>query len=108
MMEIMGECARPALKLPTDADPATRKLFRAFVHHGRITALPAKLSTRRRLLDHVAQHFEPGARYAETDVNAILRQLFDDYVTLRRYLVDEGFLDRADGWYWRSGGTVPI
>ena len=23
-----------------------------------------------------------------------------------RYLVDEGFLDRAAGEYWRAGGTV--
>jgi hypothetical protein len=27
---------------------------------------------------------------------------------LRRYLVDEGFLQRADGIYWRSGGTVVL
>ena len=32
----------------------------------------------------------------------------DDFVTLRRYLVDEGFLDRSDdsGDYWRAGGSV--
>ena len=24
----------------------------------------------------------------------------------RRYLVDEGFLDREAGEYWRAGGTV--
>jgi hypothetical protein len=56
----------------------------------------------------VARLFEIGVHYAEQDVNATLRTVFDDYVTLRRYLVDEGFLDRADGEYWRSGGTVDI
>jgi hypothetical protein len=25
---------------------------------------------------------------------------------LRRYLVDEGFLTRADGVYWRTGGRM--
>ncbi len=39
-------------------------------------------------------------------MNAILRSFDDDVATLRRYLVDEGFLDRSDGFYWRSGGTV--
>ncbi len=36
--------------------------------------------------------------------------LYDDYVTLRRALVDFGFLDRASGTgeYWRSGGTVEL
>ena len=35
-----------------------------------------------------------------------LRAVFDDYVALRRYLIDEGFLDRDHGEYWRSGGSV--
>ncbi|WP_235531297.1 DUF2087 domain-containing protein [Phycicoccus sp. Soil748] len=25
---------------------------------------------------------------------------------LRRYLVEEGFMDRRDGRYWPAGGTV--
>jgi len=36
----------------------------------------------------------------------VLRAFWPDYAALRRYLVDEGFLDRADGVYWRAGGTV--
>jgi hypothetical protein len=47
-------------------------------------------------------------RYTELEVNSRLRPVFDDYVALRRYLIDEGFLTRADGEYWRSGGTVEI
>ena len=31
-----------------------------------------------------------------------------DHAALRRYLVDEGFLTRDAGFYWRSGGTVAI
>jgi hypothetical protein len=27
---------------------------------------------------------------------------------LRRYLVDEGFMSRQAGIYWRSGGTVDL
>jgi hypothetical protein len=34
-------------------------------------------------------------------------QLFHpDFAALRRYLVDEGFLTREDGVYWRSGGRT--
>ncbi|MGH9192666.1 MAG: DUF2087 domain-containing protein [Acidimicrobiales bacterium] len=39
-------------------------------------------------------------------VNAILRRFHEDVASLRRFLVDEGFLDRASGEYWRSGGGV--
>lgn len=86
--------------------PSAQAVFRAFVKDGRITAMPAKRAKRLVLLDDVAGLFEIGVHYDEQDVNSILRAVFDDYVTLRRYLVDEGLLDRADGEYWRSGGTV--
>jgi hypothetical protein len=81
--------------------------LRAFVRDGRITAMPAKRPRRLLLLDQVAQAFEPGRRYPEPVVVEILRAVFDDHCTLRRYLVDESFLSRtADGIYWRAGGTV--
>jgi hypothetical protein len=73
---------------------------------GRIESMPAKRSKRLVLLDHIAGQFEIGIHYSELEVNAILREVYDDYVALRRYLVDEGFLDRDHGDYWRSGGTV--
>lgn len=68
--------------------------------------MPAKRAKRLILLDHIARLFDVGVRYTELEVNAILRTKYDDYVALRRYLVDEGFLDRDHGEYWRSGGTV--
>jgi hypothetical protein len=58
------------------------------------------------ILDWLAQDFEPGATYTEKMVNLILGKRHADTAALRRYLVDHGFLDRADGEYWRSGGTV--
>ena len=89
-----------------DEDSTSQRVFQAFVRDGRITALPAKWSKRLVLLDHVARLFEPGLRYPEPVVNRRLLWVYDDYVTLRRYLIDEGFLSRAEGVYWRSGGTV--
>lgn len=75
---------------------------------GRIVALPAKRSKRLVLLDHVARAFEIGVRYPERDVDAVLRAFYDDHASLRRYLVDEGFLTRDHGIYWRSGGSVVL
>ena len=89
------------------ADPPAQ--LRAFVRDGRITAVPARRTRRRQLLDEVAQAFEPGRRYPEPVVNEILKSVLDDYCTLRRYLVDEAFLSRnAAGTYWRAGGTVDV
>jgi hypothetical protein len=96
----MGDDAHGLLIDPPDQ-------LRAFIRDGRITAVPAKRTRRRLLLDQVAQAFEPGRKYPEAAVNEILKAIFDDYCTLRRYLVDEAFLSRtAAGTYWRIGGTV--
>jgi hypothetical protein len=86
------------------ADPPDQ--LRAFIRNGRITAVPAKRTRRLLMLDQVAQAFEPGRKYPEPVVNEILRAVFDDYCTLRRYLVDEAFLSRtAAGIYSRAGGS---
>jgi hypothetical protein len=88
----------------TDAE--TTRVLRAFLRDGRITSLPAARAKRRVLLDHVVQVFEPGERYAEKEVDALIRAFTDDYVTVRRYLVDEDLLSRDNGVYWRTGGPV--
>jgi hypothetical protein len=85
---------------------ASNPELRGFLRDGRIVTLPAKQSRRRRLLAEVAQLFEPGVRYSEPTVNGLLLALHPDFVTLRRYLIDEEFMDRAGGEYWRIGGPV--
>jgi len=102
--------ARPTVDLVDYGDVAdeTAAVLRAFLPHGRLAQMPAQRTKRRIVLDHIARVFEPGVRYAERDVNTLLRAFDDDYATLRRYLVDEGFLARAGGEYWRAGGTVPV
>ena len=90
----------------TDAE--TAKVLRSFLRDGRLVRMPAHRSKRRVLLDHVVQVFEPGQRYTEKEVDALLRAFSDDYVTIRRYLVDEDLLSRDHGVYWRSGGTFAL
>ena len=81
--------------------------LRSYLRDGRIDAMPAKQSRRRQLLAEVAQAFEPGVRYPERQVNDVLGVLYPDFAALRRYLVDEEFLDRDGREYWRIGGPVP-
>ena len=91
------------------AGPDRATVLRAFVGaDGRWARIPAKRAKRLVLLDLAAQEFEPGETYAETEVNARLRAFHDDVAAVRRYLVDEGFLDRDGGRYWRIGGTVDV
>jgi hypothetical protein len=88
--------------LPTSEEAVLKN----FMQHGRIVTMPAKRSRRIIVLNHVAQMFEVGVRYSESDVNRKLRNVHDDYAALRRYLIDEGFMSREHGEYWRTGGSV--
>jgi hypothetical protein len=88
------------------ASDEEESVLRAFLRDGRLTEIPAKESKRRIVLERIALEFEPGVHYDEKTVNAIVGRFFNDYAALRRYLVDEGFLDRDRGEYWRSGGRV--
>ncbi len=83
-------------------------VLRAFVGaDGRLVSIPSRHAKRLVVLDHLAQLFVPGERYEETEVNRRLRAAHDDVAALRRYLVEDGFLTREGGLYWRSGGSVP-
>lgn len=81
------------------------RVLRAFVRDGRLVSIPSVHSKRLIVLDWITQRFEPGQRYSEARVNLMLQQVHPDTAALRRYLVDEDFLSRENGEYWRSGGT---
>ncbi|MEO3810258.1 DUF2087 domain-containing protein [Sphaerisporangium sp. B11E5] len=89
------------------ASPEDR-VMQNFLVEGRLRAIPTRREKRLVVLDYIARVFEPGVRYPEKDVNVALRAFHDDFAALRRYLVDEGLLARADNVYWRSGGSVDL
>lgn len=89
-----------------------------FIRGDRLTSIPVARGKRLVVLDHLAGLFEPGRRYTEAEVNQTLGAWYPDYAALRRYLVDEGFLRRADETdpstsravkrYWRAGGSFEV
>jgi hypothetical protein len=89
-----------------DPDRARAAVLRAFLVDGRLVAFPAARGKRRIVLEHIVAAFEPGVRYTEREVDAILRAWHPDHAALRRYLVDEELLTRDAGVYWRIGGPV--
>src|SRR5215471_12999302 len=90
------------------SDPAVQKVLRAYLSDGRLRLMPRAGAKRRIVLDYLATQFEPGVRYSEAQVNAVLRVYHDDFAALRRYLIDEGLLSRENGLYWRTGGWVDV
>ena len=69
---------------------------------GPLLKFPLKEKRKVIVLRQIFQRFEVGREYTEKEVNAILKALYPDYVILRRYLIEYGFLERTrDGSrYW--------
>jgi len=67
--------------------------------------MPARLKRKVIVMKSISAVFASGVDYTEQQVNMILVDVHEDYVTLRRYLVDFGFLLRTtDGSrYWLNG-----
>jgi hypothetical protein len=105
--ELVGPPREAGLPLGAATDDE-EIVLRTFFRNGRLTEIPMKRSKRRIVLERIALEFEPGRRYDEKEVNAIVGAFFNDNAALRRYLVDEGYLDRDHGVYWRVGGRVDV
>jgi hypothetical protein len=111
-IEVIKEAAIAAAP-PEGTDPdVVDEVVGRFVRDGRLLSMPAQDTKRRQVLEHLVQSFEPGRRFPEREVDAVLRAWTDgggvDHVAVRRYLVDHGLLAREGGDYWRIGGWVDV
>jgi hypothetical protein len=87
-------------------DPATH-LQAAFVRSGRLAALPRRRPLLLAACAFLAERFDRDRLYDEREVNEILADDEPDPATLRRLLVDHGFLGRRSGTYWRERPHPP-
>jgi DNA-binding HxlR family transcriptional regulator len=87
--------------LKNDTAQYDQRVLAGFLVDGRLKDIPAQLKKRQAVLRWLIEKFELRKRYTEKQVNDILKQVHDDFASLRRYLIGEGFLDRKDGMYWR-------
>jgi hypothetical protein len=89
-----------AVDAATGLDEVDRKVLRGYLRGERLTQIPAGPERLQPVLRWLAGKFEPGRRYHEREVNALLKAHHEDFATLRRSLVDYRYMDRADGHYW--------
>lgn len=86
------------------ATPEEAKVLRSFLVDGRLATIPARGHKRlvilRFLLERVFVEDRP---YPEKEVNQRLALFHPDVAALRRYLVDEGLVDREARLYRRRG-----
>ncbi|NCB39316.1 MAG: DUF2087 domain-containing protein [Erysipelotrichia bacterium] len=69
---------------------------------GQLTTFKLKEKSKLAVLRQIATRIAPKHKYTEKEINEILKTAYSDYVTIRRYLIEYGFLDRTPDCsaYW--------
>ncbi|MCX7749908.1 MAG: DUF2087 domain-containing protein [Clostridia bacterium] len=75
--------------------------------HGPLKTFDMQQKHRLVVLRQIVKRFVPGSTYSEKEVNEILKSVYEDFVTIRRYLIDYGFMDRKPdcSQYWLKEGV---
>ena len=117
-LDALREAAQQQAEVEVPMDPAIgfgmtgdeRVVLERFFSGRTLVEFPSQRAKQLVVLQRLALEFDIGRRYTEREVNETLFPFFEDWSTLRRHLVDEGFLDRepigGGNQYWRSGGRV--
>lgn len=68
----------------------------------RLSEFPSREKRKLIVLQHMMKRINPEAKYTEKELNSILQEIYPDFVTIRRYLIEYGFMERTkDGSsYW--------
>ena len=85
-----------------DLDEFDRKVLKDYTSGRRLKQIPTKQKKLLAVLRWLATMFEADVNYTEREVNAVITQVHDDYASLRRDLIEFGFLrrERGGGKYW--------
>ncbi len=99
------ERSRPDGETLNKDDAFRAKTIRDFFDGERLKTVPAQRKRRVIVLQHLVERFDPDLTYSEREVNDLLRSAHDDVATLRRELVDYGFMQRDRGIYQVTRGA---
>ena len=98
--ERAGELGSLPGPTPAWGGPAAARVLRSFFEGERLLRIPAQHGKRLVILRHLAESaFVEGREYPEKELNQLLALRHPDVASLRRYLVDEGFMTRAASVY---------
>ena len=84
-------------------DAEDQQVLREHTASGVLTHLPGKQKKMAVILRWLASLFQPDQLYSEAEVNEMLKAKYaEDYVSLRRDMIDLGYLrrERGGGKYW--------
>ncbi len=115
--DLLLDVRKTPLDAPLETDEASEvlsgddafraKVLRIFFDGVRLLSIPARRKQRVIVLQHLLLRFDPTRIYTELEVNALLRPAHEDVASLRRELVDYGYMTRERGIYQVSRSPPP-
>lgn len=61
---------------------------------GHLKEFPSKEKRKILVLKYIMKNFTSDRKYTETQINRVLKRIYGDFVTIRRSLIEYGFMDR--------------
>ena len=82
------------------------KTIKNYFEDGKFKVFPSKEKKKIIILQHIIKDFDANRKYIEKEVNEIIKRRHDDFVTIRRYFIQYGFMDRTKDCseYWVKMG----
>ncbi len=70
--------------------------------NGAVKTFPAKEKKKIIVLSEIVKNFSEGKKYSEKEINRILERINEDYATIKRALIEYGFMERSNDCssYW--------
>jgi len=77
-----------------------------FDKEGRLKSIPGQKKKKLVLLEYLISKLNAENQYTEKEINAFIKQYHDDFCTIRREFIVQGFMDREDNMYRINGREV--
>lgn len=84
-------------------DVERRNIIKTYIdENGALISYPVKEKKKIIVLKEIAKNFSMGKIYSEKEINRILKRIYEDNATIRRALIEYGFIERTDDCsrYW--------
>lgn len=76
-----------------------RSVIETYFEGDKLSSIPIQKEKRRIILEQILKEFNVERKYKEKEVNILLADINDDFITLRRELVKSNFLIEDKGYY---------
>lgn len=86
--------------MTTNLENYQKSVLHAFLNkEGRLKNIPSQKKKKLVVLEYLVQHLDDNQTYTEIEINEFIKKYHEDFCTIRREFIVNGYMDREDGKY---------